>query len=204
MISRERFDDMKAKWGAYSSWAVWKRIGPGDAPKKDMGDLSILDPDRNPALLESLNPNIVLLGLNAATRAIASEPWANFHDSRSVANDFKIRFALEETPYWGAYMTDVLVGLHETDSAKVNSWIKRNPVGVDEQISRLESELADIGAIDPLVVAFGGLAYGVLQVRLGKKYRIVKVMHYAHQVGKEKYRGEVLRALDGAMKGILA
>ncbi len=203
MISRKRFDDVKAKWGAYSSWAVWKRIYPGDAPKKDMGDLSILDPDKNPSLLESLNPNIVLLGLNAASRAIASEPWVNFHDSRSVANDFKIRFALEETPYWGSYMTDVLVGLHETDSAKVNSWIKRNPVGVGEQIARLESELVDVGAIDPLVVAFGGVAYDVLRLHLGKVYRIVKVTHYAHQVGKEKYRDEVLRVLDGAAKGIL-
>ena len=72
MISRERFDDVKAKWGGYSSWAVWKRIGPGDAPKKDVGDLSVLDPDRNPALLESLNPNLVLLGLNAASRELAS------------------------------------------------------------------------------------------------------------------------------------
>ncbi|MGI8484956.1 MAG: hypothetical protein ACR2OU_11930 [Thermomicrobiales bacterium] len=204
MISRERFDNVKAKWGAYSSWAVWRRIGPGDAPKKDIGDLSILDPVQNPALLESLNPNIVLLGLNAASRAIALEPWVNFHDSRSVANDFKIRFALEETPYWGAYMTDVLVGLHETDSARVNSWIKRDPVGVDKQAARLESELADIGAVDPLVVAFGGVAYDVLRVRLGKNYRIVKVTHYAHQVGKEKYRDEVLRVLDGATKEISA
>ena len=203
MISRERFDDVKVKWGAYSSWAVWKRIGAGDAPKMDMGDLSILDPDKNPVLLELLNPNIVLLGLNAASRAIAAEPWVNFHDSRSVANDFKIRFALQETPYWGAYMTDVLVGLHETDSAKVRSWINRNPMGVDEQIVRLESELVDIGAVDPLVVAFGGLAYDVLRVRLGKKYRILKVTHYAHQVGKEKYRDEVLRVLDGATKEIL-
>lgn len=195
MITRERFDAVKANWGAYSSWAVWKRIGPGDAPKKDVGDLSILDPDQNPALLESLNPNIVFLGLNAASRPIASEPWVNFHDSRSVANDFKIRFALQDTPYSGAYMTDVLVGLHETDSAKVSRWIKRNPSGVEEQIARFERELADIGAVNPLVVAFGGAAYDALRLRLGTSYRSVKVMHYAHQIGKERYRGEVLRVL---------
>ena len=124
----------------------------------------------------------------------------NFHDSRPVANDFKIRFALEETPYWGAYMTDVFVGLHQTDSSWVKSWIKRDPVGVDEQIARLERELADIGAVDPLLVAFGGVAYDVLRCCLGKKYRIVKVTHYAHQVGKEKYRDEVLRVLDGVTK----
>jgi hypothetical protein len=204
MISRERLDDVKAKWGAYSSWAVWKRIGPGDPPKKDMGDLSILDPDQNPTLLETLNPNIVLLGLNAASRAIAAEPWSNFHDSRPVANDFKIRFALEETPYWGAYMTDVLVGLHETDSARVRSWIRRDPGGVNEQIVRLESELVHIGATDSLLVAFGGVANGVLRVRLSKMYRIVKVMHYAHRVGKERYRDEVLRVLDGVTKEISA
>jgi hypothetical protein len=198
MISRERFDEVKAKWGAYSSWAVWKRIGPGDAPKKDVGDLGILDPDRNPALLESLNPNIVLLGLNASSREIAPAPWLNFHDPSPMANDFKIRFALKETPYWGAYMTDVFTGLHETDSAKVKSWIKRDPVGVAKQLARLESELVDIGAVEPLLVAFGGTAYGVLQARLSRKHRMIKVTHYAHQIGKEKYRDEVLRVLDGA------
>jgi hypothetical protein len=199
MISRDRFDDVKAKWGAYSSWAVWKRIGSGDAPKKDIGDQRI-DPDKHPEFLETLNPNIVLLGLNAASRTIASEPWVNFHDSRSVANDFKIRFALEETPYWGAYMTDVLVGLHQTDSATVSRWITCNPVGVDRQIARLERELIDIGAVDPLLVAFGGVAYDVLRVHLAKKYRLVKIPHYAHQISKEQYREKVLRVLEEATK----
>lgn len=204
MISRERFDHVKATWGAYSSWAVWKRIGPGDPPKQDIGDLSVLDPDRNPALLVSLNPNIVLLGLNAASRAIAPAPWANFHDPRPVATDFKIRFALEDTPYWGAYMTDVLVGLHETDSTQVQRWIRQNPAGVDAQIARLETELADIGAVDPLLVAFGRAAYTVLRSRLGKIHRLVKVTHYAHQIGKERYRDEVLRVLDEATKEVSA
>lgn len=200
MISRDRFEDVRAKWGAYSSWAIWQRISPGDAPKKDIGDLSVLNPDAHPTLLEALNPHLVFLGLNAASRAVAPEPWANFHDPRSVANDFKIRFALDETPYWGAYMTDVLVGLHQTDSNAVKRWIRSNPAGVDEQIERLGRELTDIGAVDPLLVAFGGAAYDVLRARIARKYRLVKVTHYAHQIGKEPYREQVLRVLGEASK----
>ena len=194
-ITRERFDEVRKRWGAYSSWAVWHSIGPEDKPKAHAGDITSLDPDKKPSLLSLLNPDVVLLGLNAATRPIPPEPWSNFHDSRAVANDFKIRFALADSPYAGAYMTDVLVGLHETDSNKVATYMRANPTILTAQIERLEEELNDIGATNPLLIAFGGAAHKALREHLGHKYRIVKVTHYVHRIKKEQYREGALAAI---------
>lgn len=202
MISRSRFDLIKANWGTYSSWAVWNSRGSATAVKAGMGDLDVLDPDKKPELLASLSPDVVLVGLNAATRPLSSdEAWVNFHDPRPVANDFKIRHALEGTPYWGAYMTDVFIGLHETDSGKVKTWMRANPDEVQEHLRRFESELSDLGSADPLLVAFGGMVFDVLQEHLGSNYRVVKVTHYAHQISKENYRNEMLEVLDTAQEG---
>jgi hypothetical protein len=195
-IERERFDRVKSLWSETSSWAVWRTISPEEKPKSEVGDRTVLDPESNPALLGSLKPEFVMLGLNAATREMDPEPWSNFHDGRSMANDFKIRFAFENTPYWGAYMTDVFVDLHETDSGKVAKYVKANPQVLGEQLARLERELDDLEAVDPLLIAFGGQVYSILRRHLGNKYRIVKVPHYAHRISKTSYRARVLDSIS--------
>lgn len=197
-IERERFETIRAKHGAHASWAVWREAAPTDKPKAHVGDLSVLDLEANPELLDTLKPEVVLLGLNASTRDMRATPWANFHDSSPRANDFKIRYALQGTPYWGAYMTDVLVGHHETDSSKVRSRVAHEPEWVEAQVARLKNELTDLATPSPLLVALGGDAYSLASTHL-PGYRIVKVAHYAHYVSREKYREEVLRVLDRAV-----
>ncbi|HEY1085742.1 MAG TPA: hypothetical protein VGE34_03400 [Candidatus Saccharimonadales bacterium] len=194
-ISRDRFDSINNKWGDFASWAIWSPVLPGDRPKANIGDLSVLNPDTNSTLLRILNPNVAMLGLNAATRPIAGK-LSNFHDSYARGNDFKIRYAFQDTPYWGAYMTDVFKGLHETDSQKVLSYARDNPKEILKQINQLRDELKDLHTEDPLLIAFGDQAYAAVQAHLGDSYRVVKVMHYAHQIGKEAYRENVLEAIN--------
>jgi hypothetical protein len=197
-ISRERFDALQAKWGAHSSWAVWKAAGLDEKPKAHIGDRSILNPDTNLELLDVLNPAIVMVGLNASSRGGNGEAWANFHDGDRNANDFKLRFALEGTWLWGAYMTDALVNFPETDSAKVLAFTKANPHEVAKQLSRFEEELQDLGAINPLVIVFGGGAYSLLRRHLGDKYWLVRVTHYAFRINKVKLRADITRAVAEA------
>jgi hypothetical protein len=60
----ETFDRIKEKH-PYASWAIWSPWWPPDGrPKSNMGDLTVLDPDRNPALLGMLRSDVVMLGLN--------------------------------------------------------------------------------------------------------------------------------------------
>lgn len=195
-ISRESFDAAKRKWGSYSSWAVWAHARP-DMPAKDgIGDVSVLDPDMNPTLLSTLNPNIVLLGLNAADRQVNPVPWGNFHDDYMYSQDYKTRYALYETPLWGSYMTDLFVGLHQTDSSTVLKWAKANPEGVKRHMRRLEEELKDIGADKPLLIAFGGTSYRLANQFLGHKYNVEKLTHYSAAVRPDALRQEVLIIAD--------
>ena len=74
MITREKFDFITKKYGHQSSWAVWAQ--EGNTPTSNMGDLSVLDPDKNSRLLEVLNPNVVLVALNfsAGDQPVALDP----------------------------------------------------------------------------------------------------------------------------------
>jgi len=95
MIDAARFDLIKRKHGAYGSWAVW--APPTSTPKSNMSDLTVLDELAHPQLLETLNPGVVMIGLNIS-RGFPDEPFGNFHDPSPVANDFKIRFPLRAPP----------------------------------------------------------------------------------------------------------
>lgn len=83
-------------------------MGVGNARTEvDVGDLSVLDPDTNPALLQMLNPAVMMVGLNIS-QLVDAEPFRNFHAQNPRAMDFQLRAAFTSTPYYGAYMTDVV------------------------------------------------------------------------------------------------
>ena len=107
MIARDKFEFIKEKYGHWASWAIWSEAG--DTPKSNVGDLSIFTGND---FLEFLNTEVVLVGLNIS-RGDIKYPLANFHDARSEATDYKIRYALKSTPFWGGYMTDIIKDFNE-------------------------------------------------------------------------------------------
>ncbi len=123
MIDSKKFEFIKKKYGHYASWAIWAEAG--EKPKSNMGDLTILDPKINKNLFLQLKPNVVLVGLNIS-RGIIKVPFANFHDKRSKATDYKIRYALRDSPFWGGYMTDIIKDFNQKSSGKVISYLKAN------------------------------------------------------------------------------
>lgn len=191
MISIEKYQEIKEKYGYYASWAVWAE--EGDTPKSNVGDLTVLDPINNNSLLESLQENMVTVALNISRGAITT-PYANFHDKRSEATDFKIRYAFKGTKLWGSYMTDLFKDYDEKSSSNVKTYIKNNPSFVIENVKFLQKELEDIGDVKTLV-AFGLDVYKYLQKYFKDSYEIVKIPHYANYFGKEKYREIVLDIL---------
>ena len=104
MITADVFNEARQRFGHFASWAIW--ADEGESPKSNIDDLSVLSPEQNPKLLELLHGNSILLGLNISRRI--ERPFGNFHDPRPQATDFKIRYALKDTPFWGSYMTDVI------------------------------------------------------------------------------------------------
>jgi hypothetical protein len=191
MITKEKFDFIKKKYGHLASWAIWAE--QGDTPKSNMGDLSVLDPNVDKNLLSKLNPNIVLVALNFAAD-IKHEPWEVFHKYRRYGTDFKTRYALRDTPLWGAYMTDVLKNYPEVNSQKVLSHIKKHPELEYQNITSFRQELEDIGSTNPRLIAFGNIVNDILKRNL-PEFEIIKIPHYAHQMNKETYREQVKEIL---------
>ena len=189
-MNEDKFEFIKSKYQYWSSWAVWAE--EGDSPKSNVGDLSILDPKGNPKILEILNPNIVLVALNVS-RGDITQPFANFHDSRPEATDFKIRYATKNTILWGAYMTDIIKDFEEKVSGKVRSFLKDNRDFEKENIDFFLNELSEVGAINPTLIAFGNDAFDILKRNLKEEFNILKIPHYAVYTGKEKYREQVAK-----------
>ncbi len=188
-ISYEKFQNIKKKYGHMSSWAIWKEWKPTEKPKSGMGDISFFDKP-SMELLKTLKPNIVLVALNISRKV--DRPFSNFHPNHSTAQDYKTRYALQGTPLWGAYMTDIIKDFEEKGSKNLLSFLRKNPDFTKENISSFKQELRDIGALNPILIALGKDSYDILQKNLKDEFRILRVTHYSHFISKEKLREEVL------------
>jgi hypothetical protein len=185
MVDRAKFEFIKEKYGHWTSWAIWAEAG--DAPKSNVGDLSIFSGDN---FLSQLNSEVILVGLNISRGDIKS-PLANFHDARSEATDYKIRYALKDTPFWGGYMTDIIKDFNEKESGKMMSYLRVNKEFEDKNVEIFYEELKDLGSVSPIIIAFGNDAYSILTRNFKDQYRVLKVPHYANYTSKERYREQV-------------
>ena len=124
-----------------------------------------------------------------------ASPFANFHDSNPRGTDFKIRYALKDSPYWGAYMTDIIKNFVEKDSKNLMNYLKKNQSFEKENIKFFLKEIDDLEIENPLIVAFGNDTYNILFKNINN-LKILKIPHYAHQISKEKYRQQVKTVLN--------
>jgi hypothetical protein len=147
MITVEHFESIKKKHGGYASWAVWAEAT--ERPKSNIGNMSIFDLGSNPDLTQVLKNTVVMVGLNIS-RSL-SEPFRNFHDSNPRANDFKIRYAFQNTEYYGAYMTDIIKDLEMINSNDVLKHLKADPALIRTNVSRFREELRDLNAREPII-----------------------------------------------------
>ncbi len=193
MVDRETFNRIKEKHGPHASWAVWAE--PDGRPKAHEGDLTVLDPDQNPALLGKLRSDVVMLGLNLSRDQ--PQPFGNFHDASSRGQDYKIRFAFTGTPFYGAYMTDIIKRVRMLKARDLMRCLAANQQCMDENIECLLEEFDDLKSESPAVIAFGGNAYqlAVKHLPANRYSRLVRVTHFAVFMGQTAYRELVLREL---------
>jgi hypothetical protein len=191
-MTKEHFINISNKYGEFASWAVW--ANEDLKPKSNIGDMSIFDLEKNPNLLNILNPNVVMVGLNFS-RSIEKVKFVNFHDKRPQGQDYKIRYAFSDTEFYGAYMTDIIKDFEEKISGNVLTYLKENKDFETQNIKFFEQEIKDLSSKDPLIIAFGNITFDLLQKYFGQTYRIKKVMHYSQQISKENYRKMVWKTL---------
>ena len=196
MVTNIQLSRIRAKHGEYASWAVWAECT--GKPKSNMGSLTHFD---NPNIVHQLKNNVIMVALNFS-RTIATTPFINFHDANPRAQDYKNRHAFKGTPYWGAYMTDVIKRHVDVESSKVMRHLKDHPEVVSMNLEILRGELSDLGALKPLIIAFGNDSYSLLQAGLKttEYSHLVKLTHYSHQINKEEFRRQALERLQQACK----
>ena len=192
MFDEKQYELIAKKYGHYASWALW--AAEGKKPKDNIGDLSILNIEKNKDVLKQIKPHIILVGLNISRRI--EKPLANFHDPRPYAMDYKIRYTLKNTPYYGAYMTDIIKDFEQKISGKVTTYLKGNKIFETNNIEIFREEIHDLHVNKPQIIAFGIDTYKILLRNLSSDYNILKIPHYSHQISKEKYKEEFYRILN--------
>ena len=135
-----------------------------------------------------------MVGLNISRRI--EKPLANYHDARPYAMDYKIKYALKNTPYYGAYMTDIIKDFEQKISGKVMTYLKRNKTFETNNIEIFREEISDLKVNKPQMIAFGNDTYKILFNNLSSEYNIVKIPHYSNYISKEKYKKEIDRILN--------
>jgi hypothetical protein len=185
-MTLEKFLRIKNKYGNHASWAIW--ADETDAPKSRMDEISFFD---DPAIIKSLNNEIILVGLNLGAGDGITVPLSNFHSKHGA--DYKLRYALDGSKLWGSYMTDIIKDFPEVDSNKVKNFLLKNPDFIDHNIKLFEEEIEFIGSSNPKIYAFGGEAFNLVNKSLGHKYEIKKLIHYTHYISKENYKSSVIK-----------
>ncbi|WP_295723708.1 hypothetical protein [uncultured Methanobrevibacter sp.] len=192
MIDLERYNNLKEKYGHVSSWTIWRE--PGESAKSNTDDMSIFEDDN---ICNKLNDKYVFVALNwSGTHGVQEDkPWKNFHSSYRYQNDFKLRFALINTPFWGSYITDIIKEFPELNSKNVISHFKENPNEIYEYINSFKEELSCLSDEKPILIAVGNDSYNILNDNLGNEYEIHRIMHYSARISKEDYKKEVCNEL---------
>jgi len=199
MVEKDQYERLRQRFGKYSSWAIWKNPDP-DRPASNTEDMTVFDDEE---LLEKIHTNYIFIGLNAAMHdEINAEDWGAFHSKDTKKQrDYKLRYALKDTEYWGAYITDVIKGYNETNVSEVIKATRNDPNLLRESKELLKEELEIIGGY-PVLVALGGTTYQILKNMrddLPSIADIIKAPHFSQRISKEKYRARLLHCMKGAV-----
>ncbi len=196
MISKEQYDTLSKQYGSTSSWTIWAT--PNNDLWKTKSNISDVSFFQNQDIIEYLSPDYIFVGQNPADHTDSdkyTELWKNFHSGDTKrSQDYKLRYALKDTKYWGCFITDIYPSVIETDSNCAMR--KTNKVMTTESIERLLQARTILGG-HAVIVAIGGKAYQILKKELREKnVCLKKITHYSYRINIDKYRQSVLTDLS--------
>jgi len=141
-----------------------------------------------------------MVGLNFSVFTGVRRPFFNFHSKGGGA--FKIRYAFSDSPYYGAYMTDIIKKDEEVDAKKMMQHLKAHPEKVPSNMDIFREELRDLRATAPIILAFGNDTYKILSENLDKSEsrNLIKLTHYSCRINKEKYKEKVFEEIDDGLR----
>ena len=178
-VSARVYSKIKKKWGHRTSWAIWSddEMPEGRPSKSNVGDIELFDENTNPEILELCNPDFILLGLNCSNE-IKLDTFANFHSPKG--GDYKLRYALKNSPLWGAYMTDFFKDHSELKGKKVLAYYKNKPMKLQANVDSLREEIKELGTKSPTIVCLGWGLYKTNYIQKNfPDYSVIHIPHYA-------------------------
>ena len=196
MISKEQYDTLSKQYGSTSSWTIWAR--PNNDLWKTKSNISDVSFFQNQDIIDYLSPDYIFVGQNPADHTDSdkyTELWKNFHSGDTKrSQDYKLRYALKDTKYWGCFITDIYPEIIETDSNCAMR--KANKDMTSESKERLLQARNILGG-HAIIVAIGDKTYQILKEALsGENVRLKKITHYSHHINIDKYRQSVLKDLS--------
>ena len=176
------FENIKNEYGNVASWAVWKAPYPNNlVSNMEIDDL--FDLSKNPGVLDQLKNNIIMVGYNFSIPTDKFPKFHNFHtynganiNHTTLRNASKIRHAFNDTPYYGAYMTDIIKNHVEPKSENVDL------TDIDDNLNIFRHELKTLQAKRPSIIAFGSKVHNLLNkyLKSNEYSKLIGITHYAH------------------------
>jgi len=152
MITDQKLKNIANYYGKFASWAVWDKSNPKV--------LSFIERS-----ITKLHTNVVIVGLNISQEL--SSNWLNYH---TEGHDRKLRYAFNESPYFGAYMTDIIKKV-EVRSQKIKHEIKFGIIPIHDHINDFRKEMKFVGADqDTLFILLGKDASDIFQKELDAEF----------------------------------
>ncbi|WP_412989302.1 uracil-DNA glycosylase family protein [Pediococcus siamensis] len=110
-IADETYGMLRTKYGQYGSWALWHISDlTGPILGTDCGIRPLMKDLADPLYRQThLTGNAVVLGCNGGSQGNRStKKWSAFHSTSKADKAYKLARMLMQTPFEGAYMTNVL------------------------------------------------------------------------------------------------
>lgn len=195
MLNFDIYMKLREEFGYTSSWAVWAAPKSGNWKSKD--NVFNMTPFHNETeLLKSLNGDYIFVGLNPAVhdqKDHSVEVWENFHSSDAKkSQDYKLRYALKDTMYWGAFITDVYTGIADTYSDSTMKKVTKSAT-LESMVNVLR--IREILGGHATIVAMGTKAHAVLKKNLPEDIELKMITHYSAYVNIDNYRDTVQKQL---------
>ena len=195
MIDKEVYSCLEKKYSDIASWTIWSDPEKGNwSSKSKIDDMSIFKDDD---ITEKLKSDYIFVGYNPAkhnTNNNKEESWCSFHSGDSKrGQDYKLRYALHETPYEGSFIIDLYPEIIETDSARVESEVDLQMTS--KSIKRL-LEIRELLGGKATIIAIGNKAHNILKKELSKEQLsnniiLKKITHYAVFINPDNYKDKV-------------
>jgi hypothetical protein len=180
LTAQTLFDELAKKYDMCSSWAVWNPAKPADT--------RIIAEH-----LTCLKSSVVMIGLNVSRQI--GDRWQNFHGSDHAR---KLMFAFNDSPYRGAYMTDIIKDEIETSAEKVLDRIEDGSIDLQRHISAFRDEMLDVGVHKhSLFILFGQRVSQLFKRHLAGTYpNHVSCSHYSSRGSDAEWVDEAWSKLE--------